>query len=85
MGAHYGKHSFGTFCHRHSCMFKDLKIEGVNKVQCPPISQKRLDWAKSFLRKRRNKDHTGLMVLAVLSVVLAGDTGEWWLFVFPEH
>lgn len=71
MGAYHGKHSFDTFSHHRSCLIKDLKMEGTNRVRYPPSSQKKLDWAKFFILKRFNKGRMGLIVLALLGVVAA--------------
>ncbi|XP_068010849.1 aldehyde dehydrogenase family 3 member A2-like isoform X1 [Melanerpes formicivorus] len=71
MGAYHGKHSFETFSHRRSCLIKDLKMEGTNNLRYPPISQKKVDWAKFFLLKRFNKGQIGLAMLALLGIVAA--------------
>ncbi|KFU86274.1 Fatty aldehyde dehydrogenase, partial [Chaetura pelagica] len=71
MGAYHGKHSFETFSHRRSCLIKDLKMEGSNKLRYPPGSQKKVDWAKFFLLKRFNKAKIGLAILAVVGIVAA--------------
>ncbi|KGL85122.1 Fatty aldehyde dehydrogenase, partial [Tinamus guttatus] len=52
MGAYHGQHSFETFSHHRSCLIRDLKMEGTNKVRYPPGSQKKVDWAKFFLLQR---------------------------------
>ncbi|NXF78293.1 AL3A2 dehydrogenase, partial [Sclerurus mexicanus] len=43
MGAYHGKHSFETFSHRRACLIKDLKMEVMNKMRYPPVSQKKVD------------------------------------------
>ncbi|NXC42677.1 AL3A2 dehydrogenase, partial [Penelope pileata] len=71
MGSYHGKHSFDTFSHHRSCLIKNLKMEGMNKLRYPPSSQKKLDMAKFFLLKRFNKGRFGLIILALLGVVAA--------------
>ncbi|XP_069730370.1 aldehyde dehydrogenase family 3 member A2-like isoform X2 [Phaenicophaeus curvirostris] len=71
MGSYHGKHSFETFSHRRTCLIKDLRMEGMNKLRYPPASQKKVDWAKLFLLKRFNKGRVGLIILALLGVVAA--------------
>ncbi|KFW08245.1 Fatty aldehyde dehydrogenase [Fulmarus glacialis] len=71
VGAYHGKHTFETFSHRRSCLIKDLKMEGANKLRYPPGSQKKVDWAKFFLLKRFNKGQIGLVILALLGIVAA--------------
>ncbi|KFO74386.1 Fatty aldehyde dehydrogenase [Cuculus canorus] len=71
MGAYHGKHSFETFSHRRSCLIKDLKMEGTNKLRYPPASQKKVDWAKFFLLKQFNKGQIGLAFLALLGIAAA--------------
>ncbi|XP_075575532.1 aldehyde dehydrogenase family 3 member A2-like isoform X2 [Pelecanus crispus] len=71
MGAYHGQYSFETFSHRRSCLIKDLKMEGTNKLRYPPGSQKKVDWAKFFLLKRFNKGRVGLVILALLGIVAA--------------
>ncbi|XP_029884960.1 aldehyde dehydrogenase family 3 member A2-like isoform X2 [Aquila chrysaetos chrysaetos] len=71
MGAYHGKHSFETFSHRRACLIKDLKMEGTNNFRYPPISQKKVDWAKLLLLKRFNKGRVGLVILALLGIVAA--------------
>ncbi|NXQ95815.1 AL3A2 dehydrogenase, partial [Sagittarius serpentarius] len=71
MGAYHGKHSFETFSHRRACLIKDLKMEGTNKLRYPPVSQKKVEWAKFFILKRFNKGRVGLVILALLGIVVA--------------
>ncbi|NXF99186.1 AL3A2 dehydrogenase, partial [Sakesphorus luctuosus] len=43
MGAYRGKYTFKTFSHHRACLIKDLKMEAVNKLRYPPVSQKKVD------------------------------------------
>ncbi|NWH77073.1 AL3A2 dehydrogenase, partial [Piaya cayana] len=44
MGSYHGKYSFETFSHHRTCLIKDLRMEGINKLRYPPASQKKVDW-----------------------------------------
>ncbi|XP_010616460.1 aldehyde dehydrogenase family 3 member A2 isoform X1 [Fukomys damarensis] len=71
MGAYHGKHSFDTFSHHRSCLLKNLKREGANKLRYPPNSQSKVNVAKFLLLKQFNKGKFGLLLLTFLCAAAA--------------
>ncbi|XP_027515964.1 fatty aldehyde dehydrogenase-like, partial [Corapipo altera] len=71
MGAYHGRCSFETFSHRRTCLIRDLKLEVLNKMRYPPVSQERMDVAKFVLLKHCSNCQVGQFLSALLGAVKA--------------
>ncbi|XP_064534021.1 aldehyde dehydrogenase family 3 member A2-like [Pseudopipra pipra] len=71
MGAYHGRCSFETFSHRRTCLIRDLKLDVLNKMRYPPVSQERMDVAKFVLLKHCSDCRVGQFLSALLGAVKA--------------
>ncbi|CAI9733134.1 aldehyde dehydrogenase, dimeric NADP-preferring-like [Octopus vulgaris] len=55
MGAYHGKHSFDTFSHMKSIMWKSQALESVNDLRYPPYTEKNMTWLRRLSRKSVKK------------------------------
>ncbi|XP_052232285.1 aldehyde dehydrogenase family 3 member B1-like isoform X3 [Dreissena polymorpha] len=54
MGAYHGKFSYETFCHKRSCMERELKMEALNGMRYPPYTETKMKRAEWFLKRKVN-------------------------------
>ncbi|KFW86503.1 Fatty aldehyde dehydrogenase, partial [Manacus vitellinus] len=71
MGAYHGRCSFETFSPRRTCLIRDLKLDALNKIRYPPVSQEKMDVAKFILLKHCSGCRVGRFLSALLGAVKA--------------
>ncbi|XP_038160513.1 aldehyde dehydrogenase family 3 member A2-like [Cyprinodon tularosa] len=72
MGRYRGRHTFDQLSNLRSCMIKQLKMEGLNSMRYPPLSAKKLGWARRFVLSHVNVQRLRSMGALVVLAMLAG-------------
>ncbi|XP_068601209.1 aldehyde dehydrogenase family 3 member A2-like [Brachionichthys hirsutus] len=79
MGCYHGRHTFDRLSHLRSCLIKQLKMEGVNRMRYPPHTAKKLSWARFLLLRRTNVSSVRRAVTVAMLVALAAFTVQRFL------